>query len=315
MTEGYQALRERAARLDLSRRAKIVLTGDDRVRLLHALTTNHIEQLAAGSGCYTFFLNAQGRIQADANVFVFGDRILLDMEPETRERMFRHIDHYIIADDVIPEDATDQLAAIGVEGPQSGEVLARMGAPVPGEPYAHASWGERTIAAVSWTGGPGFRVFLPSEQAAAFLDELEAADVIAAQPEDARTVRLENGRPRYGDDITDATLPQETQLAGALNFSKGCYLGQEIVERVRSRGRVNRLLVRLEVDGAELPCPPPKLLADGADAGQVTSLVFSPALNAAVGLAYARAQFVKPDAAFALEGLPGTVRVTGPARI
>ena len=101
MTEGYQALRERAARLDLSRRAKIVLTGEDRVRLLHALTTNHIEQLAPGSGCYTFFLNAQGRIQADANVFVFDDRILLDMEPETRERMVRHIDHYIIADDFI----------------------------------------------------------------------------------------------------------------------------------------------------------------------------------------------------------------------
>jgi folate-binding protein YgfZ len=216
---------------------------------------------------------------------------------------------------VAPEDATDRLAAIGVEGPQAGEVLARMGAPLPGEPYAHAPWGERTIARVSWTGGPGFRVFLPSEQGALLLDELEAEGVVAALPEEARTVRLENGRPRYGDDITDATLPQETQLSAALNFNKGCYLGQEIVERVRSRGHVNRLLVRLEVQGAELPCPPPKLLAGGADAGQVTTLLFSPALNAAVGLAYARAQFVKPDAAFALEGAPGTARVTGPARI
>jgi folate-binding protein YgfZ len=316
MTEGYQALRERAARLDLSRRAKIVLTGEDRARLLHALTTNDIEQLAPGSGCYTFFLNAQGRIQADANVFVFEDRILLDMEPETRERMVRHIDHYIIADDVSPEDATGRLAVIAVEGPASAEILASMGAPLPEANYAHASWGdERTVARASWTGAQGFRVFLPSESAAGLIDELQAAEIIVALPEDARTVRLENGRPRYGDDITDTTLPQETQLSSALSFTKGCYLGQEIVERIRSRGHVNRLLARLEVTGAKLPCPPPKLLSDEADAGNMTSLVFSPALNAGVGLAYIRAQFLTPGAQFALDGAAGTARVTGPARI
>jgi aminomethyltransferase len=316
MTEGYRALREGAARLDLSRRAKIVLRGEDRARLLHALTTNDIQGLAAGSGCYTFFLNAQGRVQADANVFVFEDRILADMEPETRERMFQHIDHYIIADDVTLEDETAALAAVAIEGPRAAGALAELGAPLPEADRAHGAWGERVVARVSWSGSPGFCVFLPAAARADFLDQLENAGVPSALHEDARTVRLEHGRPRYGEDITDATLPQETQLAAALSFSKGCYLGQEIVERIRSRGHVNRLLVRLEIAGVEAaPVPYPKLLADGSEAGVITSAAFSPALGRVVALGYARAQSVKPDAEFALEGAPGTARIVGPAQI
>ena len=315
MTEGYQALHAGAARLDLSRRAKVMLTGDDRARLLHALTTNDIQGLAPGSGCYAFFLNAQGRVLADAVVLAAEDHILLDMEPETRERMFHHIDHYIIADDVTLEDATDSLALIAVEGPRAADALAGLGAPLPEAEYGHAVWGGRTVARVSWTGAPGFRVFVPAAEGEAFIDQLEAAGVVAALPEDARAVRLENGRPRYGDDITDVTLPQETQLAAALSFTKGCYLGQEIVERIRSRGHVNRLLVSLEMDGAEVPCPLPKLLADGGEAGHITSMAFSPTANAVVGLGYVRAQFVKGNVALALEGVPGTARVAGPARM
>lgn len=314
MTEGYQALRSGAAQLDLSRRAKVILTGEDRARLLHALTTNDIQRLQPGSGCYAFFLNAQGRILADAVVLAAEDHILLDMEPETRERILAHLDHYIIADDVTLDDATDRLALIAVEGPRAADALAGLGAPLPEADYGHAPWGDRTVARVSWTGAPGFRVFVPAGEAAAFLDQLQAVGVVAAQPEEARAVRLENGRPRYGDDITDATLPQETQLAGALSFTKGCYLGQEIVERIRSRGHVNRLLVRLEMPGVEVPCPLPKLMADGGEAGHITSLAFSPAAHAVIGLGYVRAQFVKGNAELALEGAPGTAHVTGPAR-
>src|SRR6476661_5547551 len=100
MGRGYQALRETAGTLDLSARGKIFLTGEDRVRLLHAMTTNHIQQLQPGQGCYAFFLNPQGRILADANVFCRQDDFLLDVEPETRERLYQHLDKYIIADDV-----------------------------------------------------------------------------------------------------------------------------------------------------------------------------------------------------------------------
>src|SRR5712692_8434989 len=117
MGPGYQALRESVGYLDLSARGKIFVTGEDRVRLLHAMTTNHIQQLQPGQGCYAFFLNAQGRILADVNLLVLPDRILLDLEPELRERVYQHLDKYIIADDVTLEDASDAWTALDVEGP------------------------------------------------------------------------------------------------------------------------------------------------------------------------------------------------------
>ena len=112
---GYAALREAAGWLELPGRGKIRLTGEDRARLLHAMTTNHIEKLKPGEGCYAFFLNAQGRILGDVNLFCFEDHILLDTEPETRQKLFEHLDRYIIADDVTVEDETDRFATLAVE--------------------------------------------------------------------------------------------------------------------------------------------------------------------------------------------------------
>src|SRR6266849_8604601 len=163
MGPGYKALRETAGDLDLSTRGKIFVTGDDRVRLLHAMTTNHIQQIEPGQGCYAFFLNAQGRILADANVFVLPDRILLDVEPELRERLYQHLDKFIIADDVALEDASESLTAVGVEGPKAAEALVAMGAPVPEAPCSHIEWKRGIVARVTSTGAPGFRVFAPKE--------------------------------------------------------------------------------------------------------------------------------------------------------
>src|SRR5277367_5895120 len=117
MGPGYQALREDVAYLDLSARGRIYATGDDRARLLHAMTTNQVKELKPGEGCYAFFLNAQGRILADVNLFVLEDRILLDVEPELRERVLQHLDKFIIADDVTLEDVSESLTSIGIEGP------------------------------------------------------------------------------------------------------------------------------------------------------------------------------------------------------
>src|SRR6266571_7974456 len=140
MGPGYKALRETAGFLDLSARGKIWVTGEDRVRLLHAMTTNHIQQLQPGQGCYAFFLNAQGRILADANIFVFPDRILLDVEPELRQKLYQHLDKFIIADDVTLEDVSESLTALGCEGPGAERALAAMGAPIPQAPYSHLDW-------------------------------------------------------------------------------------------------------------------------------------------------------------------------------
>ena len=272
MTAGYTALRHTAGWLDLSSRGRIVARGRDRARLLHSLASNDIKKLNPGAGCYAFLLNPQGRIQADVNVFCFDDHFLLDTEAELREKVHQHIKRYIIADQVELEDITAQAACIGVEGPAAASIVAG-----PSEPYAHAAWNGCTAAAATETGQPGFRLFCAADHKADLIARLEAAGAKSATPDDARIVRIENGKPRYGEDITDTSLPQETQQMHAVSFTKGCYLGQEIVERIRARGHVNRKLIRLELDGAQPP--------EGAE---VTSSVVSPATGKTIALAYVR---------------------------
>jgi folate-binding protein YgfZ len=291
MPEGYGALRAAAAWLDLSARGRIFATGADRARLLHAMTTNHIQQLKPGMGCYAFFLNAQGQIQADVNVLCLEDRFLLDTEPETRERVFRHLDKYIIADDVTLEDVSEPLACLALEGPNAGAVLASMDAPTPETDYSHALWNGAIVQRASSTGEPGYRIFMPVGEKAAWIGRVEAEGAVAATVDEARTVRLEHGKPRYGEDLFDTTLPQETRQMHAVHLAKGCYLGQEIVERIRSRGHVNRLLTKLEIDGTE-PLPQgTKVTAGDATAGEITSSAFSPARGKTVALAYLRGQY------------------------
>src|SRR5579862_795492 len=237
---GYEALRERAASMDLSTRGKIKLTGEDRARLLHAMTTNHIQQLTPGTGCYAFFLNDKGRVLADANILCRQDHFLLDVEPESRLALYQHLDRFIIADDVALEDATDSTTTLAVEGPQAAEVMSRAGAPLPEPDYANVEWENSLIARLNSTGSPGFFLFAPAAEKQALIARLQAAGAECADAEAARVVRLEHGKPRFGEDITDRFLAQEANQPQALHFNKGCYLGQEIVERVRSRGQIHR---------------------------------------------------------------------------
>ncbi len=287
MSQGYQALRRGAAWLDLSARGRIVASGRDRARLLHAITSNEVKKMTPGTGCYAFLLNPQGRIQADLGLFCHQDYFLFDTEPELREKVLPLIKRYIIADQVELEDVTAATAAIGLEGPGAAAILAALGAPVPLEAYAHAAWGDVTVAAVTATGQPGVRFFCPADKASALLDRLQAAGAVAATAEDARLVRIENGKPRYGEDIRETSLPQETQQMHAVSFNKGCYLGQEIVERIRAQGRVNKKLMRVVLEGGEVPPAGTKTTVDGAEA-EVTSAVVSPDSGEVVALAYVR---------------------------
>jgi folate-binding protein YgfZ len=292
---GYEALRTGAAWLDLSARGKIKLTGEDRARLLHAMTTNHIQQLTPGTGCYAFFLTTQGRILSDVNVLCRPDHILLDLEPETREKIYRHLDHYIIADDVTLEDPTAETATIAVEGPKSQEVLEAAGAPTPGADYGTAEWGTRLIARLNTTGSPGFFIFAPLLEKEKLLSELEAAGAVPADAEAFRVVRLEHGRARYGEDLSERFLAQEGNQPHALHFSKGCYLGQEIVERVRSRGQVHRILMPVQLDTKESPPVGAKLQAGDTNVAEITSAAYSPALDKVVALAYVRTEQAHPQ--------------------
>jgi len=309
---GYVSLREDAAWFDLSARGRILVRGEDRARLLHAMTTNRIEGLRPGEGCYAFFLNAQGRILGDANLLSAEDHILIDTEPETADALAAHLDRHIIADDVTLEDARGAYCAIAVEGPRAAEALAGLGASVPSSPFVYCSWEADIVAALSATGQPGLRILAPANEKTDLIARIESAGIAAASPEAVHVVRLENGRPRYGEDITDANLVQETQIAKAISYDKGCYLGQEIVERVRARGHVNRLLVRLEVEGGGAPTPGAALLSDATQMGNITSAAYSPALDRIVALGYVRADFAKKGAVLTVDRRRAEVTASRP---
>jgi aminomethyltransferase len=272
MSEGYEALRAGAAWLDLSARGRITARGRDRVRLLHNITSNEVKKMTPGSGCYAFLLNPQGRIQADLSLLSFADHFLIDTEPDLREKVLRLIRRYIISDQVELEDITSQTAAIGVEGP-----LAESFRPPD----------DCTKAPFSLTGQPGYRIYCAAGEMRKIVGQLEAAGARPATPGDARVVRIENGKPRYGEDIGETSLPQETQQMHAVSFTKGCYLGQEIVERIRTQGHVNKNLVRLEIDGSEPAVPGARLMVDGKEA-EITSSVYSPHFGKVIALAYVR---------------------------
>ena len=306
MTDGYRALRETAGQIDLSARGRIRVTGDDRVRLLHAMTTNNVNDLVPGQGCYAFFLNAQGRIQADANILCFDDHLLLDTEQETRRPLLEHLDKYIIADDVVLEDVTESTFSIGVEGPQSAQALKNAGLPVPEAPLSHVFEGALTVTRATATGAAGFRLIGKGER--------PVLRVPVASADDARIVRLENFFPRFGEEVTDANLAQETQIAGALHFNKGCYLGQEIVERVRSRGHVNRMLAGLRIAGAETVSRGAKVLSGDEEEGEVVSAAFSPAQLLTVGMAYIRVTVAKPGTQVTVNGRTAQVEAIKSSR-
>jgi folate-binding protein YgfZ len=270
MTDGYQALRHGAAWLDLSARARIVARGRDRARFLHNLTTNNVKAMIPGASLYAFVLTPQGRIVGDVSILCRPDDFLLDTEPELRDKVRLHILKYKVADQIELEDVTDSTAAIGVEGPTAPD-------PDPAQ----------VTAPFTVTGQPGHRIYCSPAEKDAVIARLEAAGVKPATAEDARLVRIENGKPRYGEDILETSLPQETEQMHAVSFNKGCYLGQEIVERIRARGHVNRHLRKLELDGPELPAPGTKLSIDGKES-EITSAIYSPELQKVIALAYVR---------------------------
>ena len=290
MTDGYNALRHGAAWLDLSSRGRFVARGRDRTRFLHNVTSNDIKKLTPGAGCYAFLLTPQGRIQADLTIFCFADHFLIDTEPDLREKVPGLILKYKVADQIELEDVSAQGVAIGLEGPGAAAVLSSAGAPVPGADFAHLAWGEAIVAAVSATGQPGYRMYGPADLA----HRLEAAGAKPATAEDARAVRIENGKPRYGDDIRETMLPQETGQLHAVSYTKGCYIGQEIVERIRTQAHINRKLVRLDIDAPEAVAPGTKLTAGSAEVGEVTSSVYSPESGKVIALAYVRAAQAEP---------------------
>ncbi len=264
-----------AAWADLSDQGRLRATGEDRARLLHAICSNDVENLAAGEGTYAFFLSPQGKIQADSHIFVRETDVLVVCEPGVRERLASHIESYIIMDDVLLEDISGQSAVLGVAGPEAGRVVSTVCPSAPARPLRSAEHGSVVVRWAPVAGHDGYWLETEPSAAPGLQRRLERIGAVRASAQDCETARVLRGVPRFGPDFGGACIPHETQLMGAVSFDKGCYTGQEIVERVRSQGRVRRLLVAVELDAAEPPNDR-TVTYGGRKVGTLTSPVASP---------------------------------------
>ena len=256
-------------------RCKVVLTGDDRVRWLNGMVTNNVRDMTPGHGVYAFLLNAHGKIQGDLYAFNCGDSIVLDLDREQAPKLLSVFDHYIVMDDVQVDDASRRLAAIGVQGPNASELLRAVGVQVPElSPlqFITLQWHDSEITllhAEAWK-GQAYEIWLDSQGVPAFLEALQRAGAAPVAAGAQRLYRIASGIPLFGEDIRVRDLPQETGQERALHFAKGCYVGQEIVERIRSRGQVHRVLCGFELTAPYAPGD--KIAAEGKDVGEITSL-------------------------------------------
>lgn len=285
---------------DLSSRAKISLTGSDRVRWLNGMVTNNIRDLAVGRGVYAFLLNPQGRILGDLYAYNRGDSITVDTDEAQSEKLLATFDHYIIMDDVDVSKLND-LAAIGVAGPKARQTLHAVGLEILElEPLQFVQMAWQNIPVTAARGDNAsletYEVWLASNTVPALREALTKAGAKLVSSDAMELLRIASGIPRYGQDIRERDLPQETEQQRALNFSKGCYVGQEIVERIRSRGSVHRMFTGFYVQG-ELPALGTKIQLDGKDVGEITSTASLPVAGGErrVALGYIRREIGTPD--------------------
>jgi folate-binding protein YgfZ len=299
----YRMARETVALLDTNHRAWLRLTGPDRVRYLNAMVSSDTKALAAGEGVRALLLNPQGHILADLEAFALEESYLLACPLPVRQRTFETLDRYIIMDDATLTDATEEFGAVAMEGPCAAEAVAALTSIDLGElaDLAHraveVAGVASTLIRTSETGPLGARIVSPRAQLATVWQAAEATvRKLGGGPagwQALNALRLEAGVPWYGYDFDDRTIPHEAALETThINFTKGCYTGQEIVERVRARGRVNRRRAGLAFSAAEPPPPETVLLAEGKEAGKVTSAALSPRLGRAIGMAYLRREFL-----------------------
>src|SRR5258708_379508 len=229
---------------DLGFRARISLTGGDRTRWLNGMVTNNIRDLAAGQGVYAFLLNPQGRILGDMYAYNQGDALIVETDRSQVEKIIATFDHYIIMDDVEVADISEQRTALGLAGPRARAILNLARIEVPNlkplqmiTPRCNCDCGcvEGTVIRGEDEGHESYEIWLTPKDVHKTWQALIAAGATPVGSEALEMQRIVSGIPLYGVDIRERDLPQETEQMRALNFNKGCYVGQEIVERLRSR--------------------------------------------------------------------------------
>ncbi len=296
----FRALLESCAIFDMSWQAKLVLTGEDRVRWLNGMVTNNVRDLAIGHGVYSFLLNAQGRIQGDLVSYNRGDYLLVTTDREQAPTIAAIFDRYIIMDDVEVADVSDKLATIGIAGPKTREVLSKAGIEVTqleSGQVLDTAWHDMgvSIARNAQPAMDGYEVWFSDDNGEKVWEALQSAGASPVGSDALELYRIVKGVPRFGIDLRDRDLPQETGQDYALNFAKGCYIGQEIVERIRSRAILHRTFVGFEVHGE----PPPsgtKVRVNDKNAGEMTGAarVPFPGGERTLALGYAHREIAVP---------------------
>ncbi|HEY0795771.1 MAG TPA: folate-binding protein [Acidisarcina sp.] len=299
---------------DLGFRTRISVTGEDKFRWLNGMVTNAVSTLGQGKGNYNFVLNAQGRIQGDAYVFHEHDGLLIETDRSQAGRLLEHLNRFIIMDDVELADLSSRTTALGLVGPGAATLLARLGFGPTLEELESRSASICGVAVTVVRGygplAPRFELWADPSKTSMLWQILTAAGGRAVGLAAQDSLRVLEGTPLYGIDIQERNLVQETGQTRALNFTKGCYLGQEIVERIRSRTTVNRFLRQFELKGA-VPEAGVELRSPGEEraAGSFTSVAtyMVNGLPAALALGYIRREVL--DSGFAIEYEGGTARV------
>ena len=279
----YRQLREECGLLDRSQRGKLLVTGPDAAEYLQGQLTNDVEALAPGAGCYAALLNRKGHMQADMRVLRLApEEVWIDTEAEAIEAVRRHLDTYKIGRQVEVVDVSAKRAILSLIGPRSAEIAAAP--PLPQYSCAQVTTGGVERLAVGT--GDGIDLIVAAEDAERLREALVAAGAQEVSDEAAEIVRIEAGAPRFGAEMGPQTMPAEAGIVEtAVDFEKGCYIGQEPVARLHYKGRPNRHLRGLRLSA---PAPPgAALLLGEKEVGRLGSACVSPALGP-IGLALVR---------------------------
>ncbi len=310
----FRALQEGCGLYDLSWQAKLVLSGEDRVRWLNGMVTNNVRDLGVGHGVYCFVLTAQGRIVADLVAYNRGDFLLVTSDREQAPVIAEIFDRYIIMDDVEVADISDKLSAVGLAGPKAAQIVQAARIDV-------ASLAPGQVADVDWQGigitiarnlhpnFDGYELWFAAEHSPTVWDALSNAGANPVGSQALEWYRIARGVPRFGIDLTAKDLPQETEQKHALNFTKGCYIGQEIVERIRARAILHRTFIGFVLEG-EPPQTGTKITQGDRNIGEITSAVRIPFPGGerTVALGYLRRESATPGTIVQIGAQQATVQ-------
>lgn len=297
ITAEYTALVETAGVLDCSYRSRLCVLGVDRAKFLNGQVTNNVTGLRTGDGCYAAIVSARGKLESDVHIYILENEILLEFEAGYAKGVQKRLEKFIIAEDAQIVDVAEACGLWSVQGPKSAEVLNKF--PAPEKPHSVAKYEDATLGEIyvtnrARTGTAGYDLFVPVAAMAAAAEQLSsAANKIGGRLcgwQALETARIEAGLPRFGMDMDETNLAPEALDTNAISYSKGCYIGQEVIARIRTYGQVARALrgLRLPDNLPALPRRGDKLLLDGKDAGYITSAVASPRFKASLALGIVR---------------------------